>query len=292
MHTYFDSVGFRKVRGARSTERLMRDAVMNFDHKKVYKNEENRIRGEFSKEYAEHLGLTVCGEFDETGNFHPEFQFPYFRGRTVSMKQFIDYDKHTATDSYGGICEDPRIGTSVIFYLINGGEYESVLGSGWKNDHPCNLKLSALAKSGTVLLPVYKTPQDEQAENRRREEYLKLVAGAREGNEEMIDALTEDDMNSYNILQKRVMKEDILSIVDTYFQPAGIECDLYNICGNIVSCEKVTNRYTSETVWEMQIESCDVYFDLCINAAALEGEPSAGARFRGKIWLQGTVEFT
>lgn len=291
MHTYLDAAGFRKVNNARAMERLVRDAVVGFDDKKVYQTEGNRIRGEFSKLYAEDIGLTVCGEIDEAGHFHPEFHFPFYHGHTVSMKQYIDCDKHAFTDSYGVICEDPRIGASVIFYLSNAGEYERVRSTGWRNERPVNIRLSALAREGTVLLPVYKTPKEEEEGMRRREEYLKMVAGAREGNEEMIDALTEDDMNNYNILQKRVVKEDVMSIVETYFQPWGIECDIYNICGNIVRVEKTVNRYTSEAVWKMQIESCDVYFDLCISENTLQGEPAVGNRFRGRVWLQGAVEF-
>lgn len=291
MHTYLDSVGFRKINNARASDRLMRDVVLNFSHRSIFKTEDGRVHGEFSKQYAEDIGLTVCGEFDDAGSFHPEYQFPFYYGRTVSMKQFIDYDKHAATDSYGGICEDPRIGTSLIFYLTNGAKYETVLRQGWKNDRPTNVRLSALAKNGTVLLPIFKTPKEEEEGMKRREKYLKMVAGAREGNEEMIEALTEDDMNNYSIIQKRILKEDILSIVDTYFQPSGLECELYSICGNIVDCRKVVNSYTSESVWKMQIESCDMYFDLCINEQSLEGEPVPGARFRGRIWLQGVVEF-
>ena len=156
---------------------------------------------------------------------------------------------------------------------------------------PVPIRFSALANKGTIVLPIYKTAVEEEEGLRAREEYLKLVAGAREGDEEAIEALTADDMNNYNILSKRVQTEDILSIVDTYFQPYGIECDIYNICGNVISCQKVQNSYTSEKVWKMQIEACDVFFDLCINEERLEGEPMEGSRFRGVIWLQGFVEY-
>lgn len=157
---------------------------------------------------------------------------------------------------------------------------------------PVPICYAALAKKGTIVLPIYKTPREEEEGLRAREEYLRLVSDAREGNEEAIEALTEDDMNNYSILSKRVQKEDILSIVDTYFQPYGIECDIYNICGNVLSSEKVQNSYTGENVWKLQIEACDVYFDLCINENRLEGEPIKGSRFRGVIWLQGAVQFS
>ena len=35
----------------------------------------------------------------------------------------------------------------------------------------------------------------------------------------------------------------------------------------------------------------DLYFDVCINAADLIGEPQTGRRFKGVIWMQGQVNF-
>ena len=292
MHTFYESVGFSKIVDAVEIEKLMRDTVMHFDKRTIFKNERDSMCGEFVKDYADHMGLTVVGEFDHEGNFHPGYVFPFFYAKTVSMKQIADYEKHSANDSYGGICEDPRIGTSIIFYLSNLGDYMVYRDKDELMTKPVPICYAALAKKGTIVLPIYKTPREEEEGLRAREEYLRLVSDAREGNEEAIEALTEDDMNNYSILSKRVQKEDILSIVDTYFQPYGIECDIYNICGNVLSSEKVQNSYTGENVWKLQIEACDVYFDLCINENRLEGEPIKGSRFRGVIWLQGAVQFS
>ncbi len=291
MHTFFDSIGLGRVKTARQSERLLRDVISRFDKRCIYKDEYGIIHAEFSRYYAPDLGVTVCGELDTEGSFHPEYSFPFYHAKTVSMKQVVDYEKHGARDSYGGICEDPRIGTSVIFFLSNLGDYMVEKDQHQLESKPVPIRFSALANKGTIVLPIYKTAVEEEEGLRAREEYLKLVAGAREGDEEAIEALTADDMNNYNILSKRVQTEDILSIVDTYFQPYGIECDIYNICGNVISCQKVQNSYTSEKVWKMQIEACDVFFDLCINEERLEGEPMEGSRFRGVIWLQGFVEY-
>lgn len=291
MHTYFESAGFNRIKSAKARERLLRDTVMHCDKKRVFKNDLDLVQGEFIKYYAEDMGLAVCGEFDDSGSFHPEYHYPFFRGKTVSMKQRVDFEKRAADESYAGICEDPRIGATIIFFLTNTSEYLMRSLADQIPDEPLPIRFSALAKKGTILLPIFKTAKEEQEGIKLREQYLKLVSEAREGDEDAIEALTEDDMNNYNILSKRVQKEDILSIVDTYFQPYGVECDMYSICGNVMSCEKVQNEYTSEYVWKMQIESCDVYFDLCINEGRLEGEPSVGSRFRGLIWLQGEVVF-
>ena len=98
-------------------------------------------------------------------------------------------------------------------------------------------------------------------------------------------------MNDYSVVSKRIQNEDVFSIVDTCFLPYGIECDQYNICGNIISCERVKNVYTSEFVYQMQLETCDLCLDVCINEDRILGVPRPGRRFRGLVWLQGVVHF-
>lgn len=42
----------------------------------------------------------------------------------------------------------------------------------------------------------------------------------------------------------------------------------------------------------MMALSCnDLVFDVCINKKDLYGEPLAGRRFRGTIWMQGIINF-
>ena len=51
------------------------------------------------------------------------------------------------------------------------------------------------------------------------------------------------------------------------------------------------NDYTGEDIYVMTLECNDIVFDLCINAKDVVGEPAEGRRFKGRIWLQGQVEF-
>ena len=46
-----------------------------------------------------------------------------------------------------------------------------------------------------------------------------------------------------------------------------------------------------EELYLLVIESNDVVFEVCINKNNLLGEPLVGRRFKGTIWLQGTVNF-
>lgn len=291
MHTYLQSIGLGRITGHRELEQLHRDTVLHYDRRTLFKNNTGHVYGEFRKDYAADMGLIVCGEFDDKGDFHPEYSVPYFTGATISLHQEVDFEKHAGEESYAGACEDPRIGATLVFYLNNMGEYKVVEAKGPLPAEPRPIRLSALAREGVVLLPVYKSPKDEEKGIRAREAQLKLITEARGGDEEAIEALTEEDMKDYSIISKRIQNEDVFSIVDTCFLPYGIECDQYSLLGNILSCERVKNVYTSEYVYQMQIEVCDVFLDVCINENDLEGIPKPGRRFRGLAWLQGFVHF-
>ena len=66
------------------------------------------------------------------------------------------------------------------------------------------------------------------------------------------------------------------SIVDSYFMPYGMECDLYNIMGEILECTKIQNILTGDTVYEMRICCNDIELDVCVNENdLLENRPEA-----------------
>ena len=98
-------------------------------------------------------------------------------------------------------------------------------------------------------------------------------------------------MDTYTSIAKMIVKEDILSLVDTYFMPYGVECDQYAIMGEILDVSKVKNPLTKEEIWQMTIECNDLLMDICINCEDLYGEPAAGRRFKGSVWLQGMIHF-
>jgi hypothetical protein len=291
MHTYLESTGFSHIKSNREMNQILREVVLHYDDKRIFHTEDGRLYGEFTKDFATDMGICVCGELDNEGGFDLEYTFPYFAGVTVSMFQNVDFEKHAGEESYAGAMEDPRIGATIIFYLNNMGQMRDALGVRNSTVEPMPIRLSALAKEGTILLPVQKTAKDEEIHQKKQENLFKLMKEAKKGDEDAIEILTTEEMENYNIMTQRLEHEDLLSIVDSCFMPYGIECDQYSIVGNISSCEKVKNLYTNEWVWQMQVESCDVYYDLCINANRLEGIPAVGRRIRALIWLQGSVVF-
>ena len=97
--------------------------------------------------------------------------------------------------------------------------------------------------------------------------------------------------DTYTEISRRAKKEDVLTIVESYFMPYGIACDQYSIMGDILAVEKVQNSLTEEYIYILTVECNDLVFDVCINKEDLMGEPLPGRRFRGNVWMQGMVDF-
>lgn len=120
---------------------------------------------------------------------------------------------------------------------------------------------------------------------------MMLVSAARAGDAEAIENLALDDIDIYTKVSRRLIKEDVFSIVDTYIMPYSVECDRYSILGVITGVRIVENIYTKEELYVMNLEVNDLKFDVCVPVHRVFGEPKAGRRFKGKIWMQGRINF-
>ena len=153
------------------------------------------------------------------------------------------------------------------------------------------MTLTGLARKGTILLPVQKDKEAVKVAQELTRNRTNLIEAARNGDEEAMESLTMEDMDTYSMISERIVKDDIMTIVDSYFMPYGIECDQYNIMGEIRDVVSFQNVLTGETLYQMTVESNDMQFDICINKQDLLGEPQPGRRFKGIIWLQGQLHF-
>ena len=287
MHKFLKSIGFSDFK-KKDIEIILNEIIARPQMVKVTKDSEGNEFAELSKEFATNVGITVRGNYLENDKFEMEYYYPYFYGTSLTTQEEITVEKHSEKESYAGVCEDSNIGVTLIFYLQNIADYLSE-----KNRRPSGQKmygayLSGLSVDGSILLPIEKFK--EKANKCRYSERSQLVAQAREGNEEAIENLTLEDMDMYSILSRRVMNEDIFSIVSSTFMPYGIESDQYSILGEILDYTIVENSITKEHIYCMKIECNDLIFDVCINSKDLIGEPAVGRRFKGNIWIQGSVQ--
>lgn len=291
MHSYLKSIGFSDISGKRELNEILEDVIKNYDEKIVAEDRKNHLFAELSKMYGTDFGITVCGEYDEKNEFQMEYYFPYFRGTGVTMQEEVTIEKHAGKESFAGACDDIRVGVTIIFYLQNAGEYLTQRSRGNYTANVYSVTLSGLAKKGTILLPVMKQEEQDSKERENTVNRNRLIAAAKNGDEEAIESLTIEDMDTYSMISKRILNEDIYTIVESCFMPYGMECDLYHVIGEILECSKVKNNRTGEWLYELRISCSDLEFDVCINENDLTGEPEPGRRFKGIVWVQGNVEF-
>lgn len=291
MHKYLRAIGFSKLTDRKNLRELLVDTIKQADRRSYTLNRENVMLGEFSKNFADDLGIAVCGEFDEEDKFVLNYYFPYLVGKGISSYEDVSVERHMAKDSYAGVCDDLKVGISLIFYLRNMIQYVKMQAGNKLPVRGTSLTLSALSTSGTIIFPIKK--DDDQRERIRRESINRnnLLAAARKGDEDAIETLTLEDMDLYTNISKRILREDVFTLVDTYFMPYGVECDLYSVMGEIVGIRKTTNKLTQEEIFILTICCNELTFDVCINIIDLLGEPMIGRRFKGVIWLQGKINF-
>ena len=129
------------------------------------------------------------------------------------------------------------------------------------------------------------------SQERKQKHERKLLSAARNGDQGAIETLTLEDMDIYSKVSRRLATEDVYSIVDSYFMPYGVECDLYSIMGEILAIRERENTLTGERLYQMKLDVNELEFDVCVPKKEVLGEPEIGRRFKGEIWLQGYVNF-
>lgn len=291
MHAYLKAVGFSKISSRKEMEKILQDVIKNSDRRKVVENEEHRLFVEISKEYGYDCGLTVCGELDEEDNLHVDYCFPFYNGSQITSQEDLVVERHSDKESFAGACDDYRVGITLIFYLVNAAEYLAENHKNQLHDPKTSVTLSALGRSGTILLPLKKADKSPESQQ-NWQEHNALIAAARNGDEEAMESLTMEDIDTYTSISRRIRKkDDVLTIVDTYFMPYGIECDQYNVMGDIMEYDTTVNEYTGEKLHLLNINCNDIPLDICINDKDLVGIPEVGRRFKGVIWLVGKINF-
>ena len=291
MHKYLKSVGFTDLKRKSDLDKLLADVVDHYDRKKIVENEEGRMFAEISKEFGYDCGITVCGEYDEKNRFRMEYYFPYYAGSQITSYEEIVVERHAGKESFAGACDDMRVGISLIFYLLNAGDYLNVRQNGMLRELNTSLSLSGLAASGTILLPLNKNVKQIEADKKQSQQRNSLLAAARNGDEEAMESLTMEDIDIYTMISRRIQHEDVYSIVDTYLMPYGIECDQYSLMGEITECNTTLNTVTGEKMYQLGLLTNDIPLDVCINERDLMGIPETGRRFKGVVWLQGLINF-
>ncbi len=292
MHSYMRAIGFSNINNRMELNQLLEKITEHSTKKRTVQLGNNGSLTEITMEYGDGMGITLRGEHDERGEFHMEHYFPCLYGQYVSTREEVGINKRVDVEAYTGMCDDFRLGVSLIFYLQNVIEYLEKKNQNMPMSTTFPITLAALSLEGRILLPIQMDEvqvRNISAETKHRNN---LIAEAKKGNQEAIDSLTIDDIDTYAMVSRRAKKEDIYSIVDTSFIPFGSESDNYSVIATIVESNIIVNSYTKEELYDLQLVCNDITIRLCINKHDLIGEPAIGRRFKGNIWMQGAISFS
>ena len=290
MHRFLRAIGFSHIKTRQELEPIFGKIMQEPDSvRKIQLSKETNYT-EFRMEFGKGIGIKIRGEYDEKGFFYMQHYFPYCESRLITSSEDITVNKRVDTNAFTGMCDDLRVGISLIFYLQNAVDYLE-LHTPDNTPHKARLTLSGLSLKGTILLGVYHDEQDNERKKIRSSRRNHLITRAKNGDQKAIDDLTLEEIDLSAKIQHRIAQEDLYSIVETTFIPYGSESDHYSVLGTIVNWNTLTNSYTGETVYQMLLNCNDILMTICINKEDLFGEPMLGRRFKGVIWMQGHADF-
>lgn len=289
MHSFLRSVGFSEITKDTEIYPYLQMTINAPDMRSSYEKTDGEIFVELKKEFGYRTGLAVCGSYLED-RFQVEYFYPYFRGSYESTQEEIEIERHADKNSYAAICDDMRIGITLIYYLQNISEFFKHT-NGQLISKTGTSVLSALSTEGKIILPLEQYDESRKKHIRRLQKRSNLISAAKNGDEEAIENLTVEDMDIYSMLSRRVTTEDLLTIVESSIMPYGVESDQYVVIGEILDMSHSKNMVTGENMVIMTVNSKDMIYDICINEKDLLGEPQIGRRFKGKIWMQGIMKF-
>lgn len=290
MHQFLRTAGFREYRTRREEEALLDTLLREAVKTRTLEVPGDATYAEYRCELAQGLGVSLVGEEYEDGTFHPDYYYPYLVGDYESSKEECSIQRHAERETYAGMLDEYKVGISLIFYVNNSMEYRA---RRIKREvrEVRSVNLSGLAVEGKILLPIQKTARQIEMAKVATSNRNSLLEAAKHGDEDAMETLTIEDIDLYSKVSRRLMKEDVYSIIESCFMPYGVECDQYSIIGEIKDIRMMTNRITMEEIYNLTIECNDMMFNVGIHKEDLLGEPKVGRRFKGQIWMMGKVNF-
>ncbi len=291
MHKYLHAIGYGNITSKKQLNEFLKVTEETFTCHELISVEHELDFCEYQRECGAGIGVSICGDMDIEENFNRQYFYPYFLGSGITSYSDVVVERRMDREAYVGICEDVKVGISLIFYLQNAVEYIKEKQMSKKSIKYGSVTLSGLCNKGTILLPVLKNEESEKKRQEESRNRMMLLSAARNGDQAAMESLTLDDIDIYSKVSRRLITEDIFSIVDTYFMPYGIECDCYSILGEILEIHTIENEDTREELYVMKLDVNELQFDVCIPVKDVTGEPAIGRRFKGNIWLQGRINF-
>ena len=161
MHKFLRAVGFSNIR-KKDLDIILEEIIEHPEVMRITKDSEGNEFAEFSKTFGNGVGILVRGSYDENDIFQMNYYVPFTYSDVVSTQEQIDIEKHAEKESYAGICDEMRLGVTLIFYLQNAADFLS------EHRHNIHVKglygvyLSGLSVDGKIILPIEQKVLEKQ----------------------------------------------------------------------------------------------------------------------------------
>ena len=246
MHKFLRSIGFSLYQKDRDIDKLLDQMTEDLSGMKRIQLDEETNLCEIRKEVAPGMGIAVFGQMDRDGVFHRNYYYPFLRSEDMTSDVSCSIQRHTERETYAGLLDEYKVGISLIFYIDNSFECrERIMDKSSLETKRANL--TGLAVSGKILLPIQKTEKQRENAKVTAKERNTLLEAAKNGDEDAMETLTIEDIDMYSQISRRVMKEDLYSIIDSCFMPCGIECDQYSVMVRLRKSWKRRTRSPEKT---------------------------------------------
>ena len=161
MHSFLRAIGFGNLKKNKEIDDLLNEVIEKPTRLQVAKDSNGNEFTEFSREFGGCIGITACGEYGDDGEFELDYYYPYFCGTEGATTAGVEVEKHSEKESYAGICDDMKLGVTLIFYLQNAADFLNEKSHGRKNFNSLTATLSALSLEGKILLPIKKSEKSK-----------------------------------------------------------------------------------------------------------------------------------
>ena len=92
MHKFLRAVGFSQYTEKKQVQKLIRDIIIHADERSYTTVGKKTLVAEFDRNFAEDIGIAVCGEFDEDDTYSFDYYLPYLRSDLVSTAEDISIE--------------------------------------------------------------------------------------------------------------------------------------------------------------------------------------------------------
>ncbi len=288
MEEKLNTVGFSNINSKRKLNKILQDVMNTPNLRYIIGKDSEDMFIEYIKYFGNGIGIAVRGSIDEDDKVIVNSWAPYVETSNKTEITEADIDINGKRE-YIAVCKEEQTGNEIEFYLQNVVDFLNV-----EEDDDASIAgayIVGLAIEGTIIFPIKKESKIPNLGINEDELYESLMRLMLDGCDEDEQILQSRQNEMTETITERLDKEDLFSVIESYFSSDSEQELIYNVLGTINRVDKIRNKLTHETMYKLNLSTMGIKIDVCINKNKLVGFPIVGMRFKGKCWIQGKLVF-